>query len=65
MLVEMIKIVHFETEKTNNNENPKLTPANVHTVIVPGPINAAVNTTEGPMLSRNFFIPFSKYSKHI
>ena len=57
--------VKIAINKAHNNENPKLTPANVHTVIVPGPINAAVNTTEGPMLSRNFFIPFLKYSMHI
>ena len=45
-----------ESNIAHNKLNPKLTPAMVHIVTVPGPIKAAATKVPGPMFSNHFFI---------
>ena len=42
-------VAKIESTITHSKEYPNLAPANVHTVTVPGPINAAATSVPGPM----------------
>ena len=47
-------VVRMESNKAHSKANPNWTPANVHTVIVPGPTNAAATNIPGPIFLNIF-----------
>ena len=49
-------VATIDKTMAHNKLNPKLTPANVQTVTVPGPINAAATNVPGPIFFKRFLI---------
>jgi hypothetical protein len=54
------KVAKIEKTIAQRSEYPKLVPAIVHIVTVPGPMNAAVTRVAGPMFFSSFIYLFSK-----